>query len=934
MQSSANSLSINSSYYRQQYNASLSSSPRWRPHSSSLQSAPVDLRYNESAPNYLVPRPSLHSTLSSPDLGSWCRSPPNLQHHVSLSASSMRYHLEATNYASTNVRDFESATKRQVEKKPLLSRSLFDIASSAGSDVVFGLQSPALLQRTFVNPNFHGTPSSGGTQDFRIWDSSFVRSGSQTDLSGSHVPWNPPYHGSHSERCSPTPSQCSDNNSYSSYSPDTSPRRPFDSPNQSLRSSKSDNCSSTKQNCGALEYQTLQRSSSRESEDHSGIPNFPVDYRRGYFSFHSKETRPIENSRPRSELQKNRLLAQQNVLANGTKEILQSNRRDEISGTSDEFRRERKVSLSRTHSCSVLGDEKQRSEWNTSSSNQRRDSLPLDISGPRERYPLAQLPIPSFGEFKRRNASNQTESGSTFDKDKTSQESPDGAAKVASKQDEKRESEANGKNRLSSLYESVKDICGHTKAKPLTGSGNYLNVPNELKADAMERKVADASEGSKSTRKYSRSRQDSPFSKNEVIHQLMLKYGLYEKCGHRQTKSPTNETRIVRAKSDGSGVKEKRHADSQSQPSRSKLSPGSVNEKETFSSSIHSSAPKSPRSPRATDKTIQRSAHKMVESTNQERRKSASEILKELRQKNRFVGETTKPLDSSPIASQSKTNKSTLQHGNETTSSEMDNSNSGNRSPSNENPGNDLDSKMADILKARLAVIRNRAVTKETDKSDEISNNSGTVLVEAKSPRSMYGTSRTILCAAKFKRAKNKAGIVSTGSPLPEKKTPEKIAVSNDASAEVTNCPRHETVLGAKETNDTKSIEIKSQSSIDQPSPSTDHRRLCVDKSLRKRGIHTSMLSIASSVWSRDADMDDTSSICSETDLDDGGRGTRGRRWHSFYSNTSADSGSAQMFEYETDSAATEDDDQEYRGAKLHRSREGEERVVTVPGLD
>ena len=68
------------------------------------------------------------------------------------------------------------------------------------------------------------------------------------------------------------------------------------------------------------------------------------------------------------------------------------------------------------------------------------------------------------------------------------------------------------------------------------------------------------------------------------------------------------------------------------------------------------------------------------------------------------------------------------------------------------------------------------------------------------------------------------------------------------------------------------------------------------------------MLSVASTTWS-DTDLDDSVSISSELDSMGDERGTRGRRWDSFHSNISADSGSAHLYEYETNSNVTEYED-------------------------
>ena len=100
-------------------------------------------------------------------------------------------------------------------------------------------------------------------------------------------------------------------------------------------------------------------------------------------------------------------------------------------------------------------------------------------------------------------------------------------------------------------------------------------------------------------------------------------------------------------------------------------------------------------------------------------------------------------------------------------------------------------------------------------------------------------------------------------------------------------------------------MDVKRNRSFDRASPRARRRRFQEDRGLRKGGIHTSMLSVASSVCS-DTEVDDTVSISSEMDDE---RGSRSRRWESFHSNMSADSGSAHMFEFETDSNVTEYDE-------------------------
>jgi hypothetical protein len=56
-------------------------------------------------------------------------------------------------------------------------------------------------------------------------------------------------------------------------------------------------------------------------------------------------------------------------------------------------------------------------------------------------------------------------------------------------------------------------------------------------------------------------------------------------------------------------------------------------------------------------------------------------------------------------------------------------------------------------------------------------------------------------------------------------------------------------------------------------------------------------------------DFDDNGSWHSELEGSESGRSSNRKRWESFHSNVSADSGSAHMYEFETDSIAAEMED-------------------------
>ena len=120
------------------------------------------------------------------------------------------------------------------------------------------------------------------------------------------------------------------------------------------------------------------------------------------------------------------------------------------------------------------------------------------------------------------------------------------------------------------MYESAKDISAQSSTKRLaesyalntsekdsSGKIEKGTIENPLLAkstELTEAKPNNSKDAKKleSSRKLSKSRLESPFSKNEVIHNLMLKYGLYEKGGQRKAKSPNGESNETVSPTDSS----------------------------------------------------------------------------------------------------------------------------------------------------------------------------------------------------------------------------------------------------------------------------------------------------------------------------------------------------------------------------------------------
>ncbi|KAJ7357849.1 hypothetical protein OS493_022667 [Desmophyllum pertusum] len=426
----------------------------------------------------------------------------------------------------------------------------------------------------------------------------------------------------------------------------------------------------------------------------------------------------------------------------------------------------------------------------------------------------------------------------------------------------------------------------------------------------------------------------------------MLKYGLYEKGGHKKTNKsatidrkehlPTNSVQSDAAKRNNNNDVNLRNlsTDQKSEKSSSPRSKGrtiSPSTKERSTQEAENNLRNSTEANRSTPRTSPLSSRKTVQGVSStESKKSAAERFRELRRKNglrndsvdsrsleglegvkaKGRGKVTEGVDS--------TGKTAMKDAVSTKESlKREDSNSGfyDKHKSGESRRNDLDSTVADIIKARSNALKSRTsttitttaatTTDESPASQNIAeglNTNPQPSSKGKNSISLRSTSRAILCATRFKRGTNKGLSTPNGSPLPNKKQLGDITTKGDAAVTGTSPePERKTPMDT--------IEVKRTESVEKRSPNARRRRFRTDGRLRKGGIHTSMLSVASNTCLTDSEMDDTVSIYSDMDSVDDERGTRGRRWESFHSNFSVDSGSAHLFEFETDSNATEYDE-------------------------
>ena len=879
-----------------------------RPHSLSHSSDPGDSGYVKSAPNFMAPGRGLHHAASTPDLRTSGQEFSMMNYHHSYPANDVNYYHGYPDQYGSRAGAYPQTPHREVEGRHLLtSRSLSDL-SNLGYDAGYGSQSPTAIQRSFAYPSYEGDPRyremfylQSDSASPRIYNGEYRlhSAGSVPDLTTSSPQFSPPYFNPRNGRASPTPSQYSDYSSFSAYtaSPSPSPRDACFSPRSRLSEngfSLNESGYGTRGNESALSFTGCDQNSSREFEYLRYNSEIPSGCRRDESPSPSTQQRFFGYSSPQNIVPPYKAKTQNNSLQG-----LDPTTKTNSSRSSTVGGRER-PSFSRAMSLSNLG--KQAKQLITEEvSEKRRDSLPLSVGSPREKYPLARVPIPSFREFKQKNLERYSKN-ILVDENAHAKEVGLGKSPKTVKHESKIDTDGRTsvKERLSSLYESAKDISAQNTSKRLSiankmdslgregyklnSSGNgRIDKKMEKSGESIEPKH-DSSKETKISRKISRGRQESPFSKNEVIHQLMLKYGLYEKGGQKKSRSPKDERKTISSGNISLDGKERGNDEKEPQRLSSDGKGKLMEERETnwqgaTDQSTGSALVDSPLSSRKTTQGITGEA-----------RKSAAERFRELRRKNGICKDVSEAsLDGAGVTSRVKS----------TESSSIDRTVVENYGNTKASQKNDLES-IADRAQS-LALKSNWAKDEICASNSEPINAKPDSSNVTKNSFSLRGTSRAILCASKFKRAANKELSTTKDSPLPDRKQLSEIIGKTE---ETTKHKNQETEKNSAN-SPTNLMDVKRNRSFDRASPRARRRRFQEDRGLRKGGIHTSMLSVASSVCS-DTEVDDTVSICSEMDDE---RGSRSRRWESFHSNMSADSGSAHMFEFETDSNLTEYDE-------------------------
>ncbi|XP_068688974.1 serine-rich adhesin for platelets-like isoform X2 [Montipora foliosa] len=851
-----------------------------------------DPRYVMAMTGHIARDFTSHHAGSTPDLRVEQKGSSGFHQQGPLPLRDIYHNHSNLEYSKTGSRDSLRSPLGEVERSGrLVSRSMSDL-SNLGNDSGHLSHPPTALQRTFEYPGYGGVSRCERTfysqpgKGTEIYNSGWGlrSSGSVPDLSTSFSSLSAPYAISQTGRSSPTPSQLSDVSSQSSSAPKLSSRSAFIESRS--RISESD-FSLNDSGYGSMRItsRSYEQVSPRESENLRSESETPSSFRRDQYPSPSNLSRSLDNS-----------LLRNGIPANTTSTVQSSSRESDSTSKSDNNRksydkgRGRTPTLNRAVSLSNFGEDKNLLAAQEMT-RKRRDSLPLAVVSHREKHPLANVPIPSFREFKEKNLEKASKGNILAESEileslKSSKNNAKDELRLNS------DSKSKIKERLSSLYESCKDISAKNASR--RDDEQYkLNCSDKAKIkDPVS--IVTSKELNDSTNS-PKERKESPFSKNEVIHQLMLKYGLYSKADLK-SRSPEDKKKDSRSSRTSLGAKETTSDENKSERTLSPTTAEKVcledknNTRNSTDNLNRVTSKESALSNHNSSLESSREVNNTLRNVN-ELKKSAAERFRELKRKSGLRNDV---LESSPGAREVTSTKRLT----EDISSES----------KDRKKNMDPRSPEGDFPKCRVSdEVNFKALASEGEiTADTVSASTDGVVSDSpnrkKGAFSLKGTSRAILCANQFKRTKklNSPG----GSPLPNIKLLADIISKSDATVKDSREEKEST----EEHNSKETIEVKRSDSPNSLSPSPRRHRFLTDRGIRRGGIHTSMLSVASSTWS-DTDLDDSVSISSELDSMDDERGTRGRRWDSFHSNISADSGSAHLYEYETDSNVTEYED-------------------------
>ena len=627
----------------------------------------------------------------------------------------------------------------------------------------------------------------------------------------------------------------------------------------------------------------------REGRDSSYSPN---DHR---FSSSLTDLRSTGISPPFNESYSHDAPRRQNVYSNENRitspsDTCATERSTKELRIPNETRRE-KPSLNRARSCSEVEKEKRKS-GSLNLLSHKRDS--------RDKYPLAQMPIPSFKEFKQRKQQNGEGARSSSNKesnahDKDTKHTSD-ALSVKTTHAQVPSPSPTKEITLSSLYESVKDIGGQNTKEISESRRTSLRTVSALHKNSME-SLSRARESSRAlakslleAKKSSDVRPNSYFTKNEVLHKLMMKYGLYDRNATTEENPKTTEDAAKTNASSNPRSRNHKDVPTAAQESDKAKSCDAVVQENPMGSprGTQKSPVGSPRgtqmSPVGSPRGTQMSPVGSPRGT-QKSDPATAPVLTNLLDKYKLLS-AGKVKENVNVGKHSETQRIDAETDQKTKDKEVSKSSTQDESQvsvRNASRSGRLDSSMTEILKARLAAVRKKSAEKTNALNDDANHakqrNSG-----GASSLDFYKTSKAVWCATKFRLNKNKSPSSSPNVERKGRETPDEEKTPKSAAEKI------EDSTGKFAKEDGSHLSIGS----------------CTPARLRKSGLHTSLLSLSSSVYSaEDMDMDDRLSLYSEADSQDSNRG-RGRRWESFHSNVSADSGSAHLFEFDTESAVTE----------------------------